>query len=163
MDIKPIFSALMRNKTGVALIVLQVAITLAVVCNSVFIILERSERVGKPSGIDDLNVFTISSLGFVKDFDIRTSIRQDLELIRSLPGVVDATASNTVPTSNGGWSTGVDTQPDTLVGILIAVDRVHQFHDAARRDAAGNGNYFGFQILRRHARGKRQHIDPHVN
>ncbi|HET9482468.1 MAG TPA: FtsX-like permease family protein [Xanthomonadales bacterium] len=110
-DIKPIFSALMRNKTGVALIVLQVAITLAVVCNSVFIILERADRVGKPSGMDEQNTFLIGSLGFTRDFDNAASTRQDLDLIRSLPGVVGATSTNSVPMSWGGWGTGIDTQP----------------------------------------------------
>jgi putative ABC transport system permease protein len=111
MEFSPIFKALLRNKSGLVLIVLQVAITLAVVCNSVFIILERAERVSKPSGMDEPNTFIISSLGFVKDFDLKTSMRQDLELIRSTPGVVAATTTNTVPMSWGGWNTGFDTQP----------------------------------------------------
>ena len=111
MDIKPVYSALMRNKSGLALIVLQVAITLAVVCNSLFIILERSERVSRPSGMNEADTFIVSSLGFTKGFDLRQSMREDLDLIRSLPGVVAATTTNTVPTSNGGWSTGLDVQP----------------------------------------------------
>jgi putative ABC transport system permease protein len=111
MEFSPIFKALLRNKSGLVLIVLQVAITLAVVCNSVFIILERAERVSKPSGMDEPNTFIISSLGFVQDFDLKTSMRQDLELIRSTPGVVAATTTNTVPMSWGGWNTGFDTQP----------------------------------------------------
>lgn len=110
MDIKPIYSALMRNKSGLALIVLQVAITLAVVCNSLFIILQRAERVGRPSGMDEANTFVISSLGFTLNFDLAGTMRADLDAIRSLPGVVAATTINTVPTSNGGWSTGVDTE-----------------------------------------------------
>src|SRR5688572_20414122 len=99
LDIKPIFSALMRNKSGLALIVLQVAITLAVVCNSLFIILERSERMGRVSGIDDQNMFVVRSLGFVKGYDLKSAIQQDLELIRSQSGVIDATSSNTIPMS----------------------------------------------------------------
>lgn len=127
-DIKPIFSALMRNKTGVALIVLQVAITLAVVCNSVFIILERAERVGKPSGMDEANTFLIGSLGFTREYDLKGSTRQDLDLIRSLPGVVGATTTNSVPMSWGGWGTGVDTQ---------AID------PAGERRAKGSAMYMG--------------------
>jgi len=111
MDIKPIYSALMRNKAGLALIVLQVAITLAVVCNSLFIIVERSELVARPSGMDEPNTFRLASLGFVRDYDLKSAVRQDLDLIRSLPGVVAATLTNSIPTSNGGWGTGVDTEP----------------------------------------------------
>jgi putative ABC transport system permease protein len=111
MDIKPIYSALMRNKAGLALIVLQVAITLAVVCNSLFIIVERSELVARPSGMDEPNTFRLASLGFVRDYDLKSAVRQDLDLIRSLPGVVAATLTNSIPTSNGGWGTGIDTEP----------------------------------------------------
>lgn len=76
MDIKPIYSALMRNKAGLALIVLQVAITLAVVCNSLFIIVERSELVARPSGMDEANTFRLASLGFVRDYDLKSAIRR---------------------------------------------------------------------------------------
>src|ERR1041384_1802972 len=110
MEIRPIYSALMRNKAGLALIVLQVAITLAVVCNSLFIILDRAERVGKPSGMDEMNTFMIRSLGFTSNYDLPNAIRSDLEAIRSLPGVVAATTTNTIPMSRGGWGTGVDVQ-----------------------------------------------------
>ena len=111
LDIRPIFSALLRNKSGLALIVLQVAITLAVVCNSLFIILDRVERVGKPSGMDEANTFTISSLGFIANYDLRNALREDIDAIESLPGVVSATPTNTIPMSQNGRNTGVDKQP----------------------------------------------------
>jgi putative ABC transport system permease protein len=113
MEVRPIFSALMRNKAGMILIVMQVAITLAVICNSLFIVTERAERVARPSGIDEANTFTIDSLGFAAGFDVRNTIQADLALLRAMPGVVTAIQANTVPTSNGGWSTGLSTQvPD---------------------------------------------------
>src|SRR5688572_31792075 len=102
MEIRPIYSALMRNKAGLALIVLQVAITLAVVCNSLFIILDRAERVNRPSGMDEMNTFMIRSLGFTSNFDLANTIRADLEAIESIPGVIAATTTNTVPMSRGG-------------------------------------------------------------
>lgn len=137
MDIKPILTALMRNKTGLALVVLQVAITLAVVCNSLFIVLERFDRMGRPSGIDDANTFVITSLGFTKDYDLRNAIRADLDLIRSLPGVVAATATNTVPTSNGGWNTGVDVQPLDPSGTRDSRSTALYFADEQGIDAFG--------------------------
>lgn len=111
MELRPIFSALMRNKAGLILIVIQVAITLAVICNSLFIVLERAERVGRPSGIDDLGTFTIDSLGFATGYDLRDATQADLAMLRSMPGVIDATTTNTVPMSNGGWSTTLTLQP----------------------------------------------------
>jgi putative ABC transport system permease protein len=137
MDIKPVYSALMRNKSGLALIVLQVAITLAVVCNSLFIILERSERVSRPSGMDEQNTFIVSSLGFAKNFDLRQSMREDLDLIRALPGVAAATTTNTVPTSNGGWSTGLDVQPLDESGQRESQSSALYFVDEQGVDAYG--------------------------
>jgi putative ABC transport system permease protein len=116
MELRPIFSALMRNKAGLALIVIQVAITLAVICNSLFIVIERSERVGRPSGIDDLGTFTVDSLGFAAGFDVRDTTQADLAMLRAMPGVTAAIATNTVPMSNGGWSTGLSLEPSTGTG-----------------------------------------------
>lgn len=137
MDIKPIYSALMRNKTGLALIVLQVAITLAVVCNSLFIVLERMERMGRPSGIDDANTFVIASLGFSQGYDLRNAMRADLDMIRALPGVQAATATNTVPTSNGGWNTGVDVEPLDESGTRESKSMALYFVDEHGADAFG--------------------------
>ena len=114
MEFRPILNALMRNKTGLLLIALQVAITLAIVCNSVFIILQRIEKVNRPSGMDETALFTITSLGFAPDFDLRGSLRQDLEALRTIPGVIDATTINSVPLSNGGWSEGISTLPESV-------------------------------------------------
>ena len=114
MEFRPVLNALMRNKTGLLLIVLQVAITLAIVCNSVFIILQRIEKVNRPSGMDEANLFTVTSLGFATDYDLPGSLRQDLDALRSIPGVVDATTINSVPLSQGGWSEGVSNEPDSV-------------------------------------------------
>ncbi|HJW47446.1 MAG TPA: FtsX-like permease family protein [Lysobacter sp.] len=114
MEFRPVLNALMRNKTGLLLIVLQVAITLAIVCNSMFIILQRIEKVNRPSGMDEANLFTVTSQGFAPNYDLPGSLRQDLDTLRSIPGVVDATTINSVPLSNGGWSEGVSNQSDSV-------------------------------------------------
>ena len=114
MEFRPVLNALMRNKTGLLLIVLQVAITLAIVCNSVFIILQRIEKVNRPSGMDEANLFTVTSLGFATDYDLPGTLRQDLDALRSIPGVVDATTINSVPLSQGGWSEGVSDESDSV-------------------------------------------------
>jgi putative ABC transport system permease protein len=65
----------------------------------------------RPSGIDEDNIFYLSSLQFAPDFDFRASVVEDLGAIRSLPGVVSAIATNTVPLQGGGWSSGLQTEP----------------------------------------------------
>ena len=52
MEIRPIFSAMLRNKTGAILIALQIALTLAIVCNAVFIIHDRLAQMARDPGMD---------------------------------------------------------------------------------------------------------------
>ena len=52
MDIKPILSALLRNRTSAILVILQVALTMAVVVNAMFIINQRLTKMNRDSGID---------------------------------------------------------------------------------------------------------------
>ena len=111
MEIGPIWRAMMRNKTAYVLIALQIAVTMSIMVNAVAIIEERSRLIDRPSGIDEDNIFYLSSMGFSPDFDARASITADLEMLRSVPGVVGAIATNTVPLQGGGWSSGLQTTP----------------------------------------------------
>lgn len=111
MEIGPIWRALMRNKTAYVLIAMQIAVTMAIMVNAVAIIQERNRLMVRPSGIDEANIFHIESINFAPDFDQASSVARDLAAIRSMPGVVDAISSNTVPLRNGGWSSGVATEP----------------------------------------------------
>lgn len=48
MEIRPILSALMRNKTGPILVALQVALSLAILANALHIVNERRETAARP-------------------------------------------------------------------------------------------------------------------
>ena len=111
MEICPIFSALMRSKVSMILIGVQVAMTLAIVCNALFIIGQRLDHMKRPSGMNEADTFYLGSSGFGQGFDPRATIHEDLATLRHLPGVADATISNSVPMSEGGWSTGLSLQP----------------------------------------------------
>lgn len=112
MDILPILAALKRNKVGALLIGFQIALTLAILCNALFIIHQRSERMARPVGIDEANIFTFSNLWIGEPPDLPARIATDLATLRSLPGVVDAYATNSYPLAGGGWSTGIQLQLD---------------------------------------------------
>jgi putative ABC transport system permease protein len=111
MEIRPILSAMLRNKTGAVLVGLQIALTLAVVANAVFIIMQRVEKIGRPPGIDSDNLFFVQSYGFGPNYDQRETVRRDLDLIRALPGVVSASSINGIPLSGGGAATDLGTVP----------------------------------------------------
>ncbi len=112
MEFSPIINALKNRKAGAILVALQVAITLAIVINAIFIIGVRSEKIGRETGIDVNNIFTMNVRGFGANFNVTESIDQDLRLIRSLPGVVDATIINHIPLSGSGSATGLRTVAD---------------------------------------------------
>ncbi|WP_448212156.1 ABC transporter permease [Colwellia sp. MEBiC06753] len=111
LELGPIFRALLRNKIGALLIAIQIAFTMAIIVNSVFIIYERSQETKRPSGVDEANSFYINSSGFGANFAAKATIETDLAAIRALPGVVDAIQINAIPISGGGWSMGLQTKP----------------------------------------------------
>lgn len=122
MQLGPIWRAMMRNKTGAILIALQMAVTLAIMVNAITIIQERAEAMQRPSGVDEPNIFYLSSIGFAEDFNERLTIEQDLAAIRAMPGVVDAIQTNAIPLSGSGWSMGLQTEPGAEVdGTGVAV------------------------------------------
>lgn len=109
-EIGPIFRALLRNKVGAVLIAIQIAVTMTIIVNSVFIIVERNKEMQRPSGVDEDNSFYLSSLGFGANFNAKVTIEEDLNLLRRLPGVVNAVQINAIPISGSGWSMGLQTQ-----------------------------------------------------
>jgi putative ABC transport system permease protein len=118
MGIRPMMSALLRNKTGPMLVAMQIAVTLAIVINSLFIVLQRVEKMNRNTGMDVNNVIISYVRGFGQDFDIVDSITNDIDLIKSIPGVVAATVSNHVPLSGGGSGTGLRTVPDETIDSI---------------------------------------------
>lgn len=112
MELRPILSALIRNRAGAILVAIQIAITLAIVVNAVYVTQQRVEKIGRPSGIDDQNIFSFSATGFEKDFDFFAMVREDLALMRSIPGVVDAAPMQQIPLSGSGSATGFFSLPD---------------------------------------------------
>jgi hypothetical protein len=61
MDVMPILSALRRNKVGAVLIALQLALTLAIVSNALFIISQRLSYVSRPTGIAEPDIVVLNN------------------------------------------------------------------------------------------------------
>jgi putative ABC transport system permease protein len=119
MAITPIIVALRRHKAGALLIGLQIALTLAIVCNALFIITSRIERIGRPTGIDETDLFKVSvqrtglpSDGEAAKTRLDADVREDLAAIRGLPDVADAYVTNTLPLANSNWTGWLGQSPD---------------------------------------------------
>ena len=102
MEIRPILSAMLRNKSGAVLVVLQIALTMAVVVNASFIINQRLEKMNRDTGIDVDNILIFQSWGFGQDYNHEVSITRDVEYLRSMPGVIAVTPTRSYPVSNSG-------------------------------------------------------------
>jgi putative ABC transport system permease protein len=100
----------MRNKVGALLMAIQIAVTMTIIVNSVFIIVERQQEMQRESGIDEDNSFYLSSVGFSEGFNAAVTVEEDLNTLRALPGIVDAIQMNAIPMSGSGWSMGLQTQ-----------------------------------------------------
>jgi len=99
---RPILSALLRNRTGAVLVAIQIAMALAILVNAVYIVKQRAEKIGRPTGMDTNNIVVVSSSGFTRDYDTVGAIRDDLAYIRGVHGVIAATAINSIPLSSAG-------------------------------------------------------------
>jgi|HubBroStandDraft_2_1064218.scaffolds.fasta_scaffold09102_4 putative ABC transport system permease protein len=112
MQFRPILSAMRRNKVGAILIAVQMAITLAILCNALFIIQQRIALSERPTGVDEANVVVLDNQWVGNPPDQAARQEGDLAALRSLPGVQDAFATNTVPLTDSGSTEGISLHPD---------------------------------------------------
>ena len=111
-DIGPIFRALLHNKLGTLLIAMQIALTLAIITNAAFIIQQRSADIVRPTGLDEANTGLFMTTIFDTKLDQMQLMRDDLEALRSIPGVLAAIPTNSVPASGSGWGDGLYVDPE---------------------------------------------------
>jgi len=108
MDIGPIFRAMARNKTKVALLVLEIAVTTAIVLNCIALILDQRARIHRASGLDEANLLAVTLRPWGADYaddDFRRDlVQRDVAALRAVPGVADATAMRPIPLQGGGSS-----------------------------------------------------------
>jgi putative ABC transport system permease protein len=119
MTLHPMIAALRKHKAGVVLIALQIALTLAIVCNAVFIIGQRIERVNRPTGMDESNLFLVTQQwvgapgedipGAVDKLDAMQL--EDLAALRALPDVASVAPVNSVPLLDSSWNGSLNVKP----------------------------------------------------
>jgi putative ABC transport system permease protein len=116
LQIKPILVALRRHKAGTVLIALQIALTLAIVCNALHIIHQRLANLSMVSGVDESSVFVIANqwAGDRPTPQVDAQVRADLVALRQLPAVLDATPTSNYPLRGGGWDNFVTLTPDQV-------------------------------------------------
>lgn len=121
MNIGPILRAMKHNRTRVVLIVLEIAMTLAIVTNCVNVILAERSKMSQTSGFDDDNIVWMNVRAFAPEFRETgyqdTMTDADLRRIHAIPGVRAATNTNFQLWEGGGSST-------TIFGIGQATEPI---------------------------------------
>jgi putative ABC transport system permease protein len=107
MEIRPILSTLKRNPVAAILIGLQIALTLAILANVLFIVSDRIDRMNRPSGMDEANIFSFGHQNIGTRDDARLA-EEDEALLSKLPGVQHVSPIFSLPLGQSGWQTGVN-------------------------------------------------------
>lgn len=112
MQLRPILKSLLtHHKTSAALIVVEIALTCAIVCNAVFLISQRLERIREPSGMAESELSVVKFTGVARGVDPVAQTRVDLATLRALPGVRAAATVNELPFGGSSWNSSLDLRP----------------------------------------------------
>jgi putative ABC transport system permease protein len=120
MDILPILSTLRRHKTAASLIVIEIALTSAIVCNALHLIGHRLEVLNHDSGLPEAELVVLGVRGTGASADAEQISLQDLQAFRTLPGVKSATAINQVIYGDNSNNTSVRKVADKNVASPAA-------------------------------------------
>jgi len=114
MEIRPILSALLRNKTAPLLVAIQIAISLAILANAAYIINLRLQTASRTTGAaDESNMFS-TRVGSNRALSTEDKLNQDarfLQIISAVPGVVSAADISQVPLSGSSMNSSISLDP----------------------------------------------------
>jgi putative ABC transport system permease protein len=113
-DLMPILSTLRRHKIAAGLIVLEVALTCAIVTNALHLIQTRIEALNADSGLAESELIVLNLRGSKPVPPERTAgvVAEDLVRLRAVPGVKAATAANQIVYGNNSNNSGVSLEPN---------------------------------------------------
>jgi putative ABC transport system permease protein len=112
MAIKALCSSLWRSPVGPLLLAAQVALGMMILANVAYVVSVRLETTGRPTGMDLDNIFWIRSEGHGQNYDQQSVTRFDLEYLNSLPGVLAACATSSIPQTGVANETAVSGDAD---------------------------------------------------
>lgn len=122
-DIVPVLHALKRHKTTVALFVLEISCTFSIVCNLMPLIINDTHIVNLASGINENHVVLITSTDRTSVKNVAERRQEDVQALRSIPGVDSVVAVQGLPMSqseaNVGIAPGIDMQRRVKASIYF--------------------------------------------
>lgn len=112
MEIRPILSTLRKHRIPAILIVLEIAVSCAVLCNAIFLIGQRLSEMHASDAIDESGLTVIRMTGTDPKLAAAQTPR-NLAALRSIPGVKAVAAFNKVPLSYMGGTANVWNKPES--------------------------------------------------
>lgn len=115
MEIRPILSALMRSKTGAILVAVQVALSLAILANALYIVNVRQAIAARPTGVaaeNDIFYVNIQNLNRGSHQRQLAEQKRQAALLRALPGVVSVAQTSQAVLSRSGNITTMSAKRD---------------------------------------------------
>lgn len=122
LEIKPILNALRRSKAGALMLLIQIAITTAIVSNAAYIIYDRIQYLQQDTGYPEDEIFSFVATTFGSDVDLSQQFELDETMLRNIPGVVNASMISEVPLSGSGSASSFHLAPEAqgLRGVRAA-------------------------------------------
>ena len=151
MELRPILSAMRRNKFGALLIATQMAVTLAFLANALTLVEQRLAWSDRQSGLDEADIFVMHSETVDHPGDLAARQIGDVAALRALPGVVDAFTTNMYPLEGGGWIETVNLIADQKTPTAFAAHYMadeHALHTMGLKLIAGR-NFTAEEIANR--------------
>jgi putative ABC transport system permease protein len=128
MEMRPILSAMRRNKFGALLIATQMAVTLAFLANALTLVEQRIAWSDRPSGLDEADIFVMQTEMVDHPNDLAARQAADIDALRALPGVADAYTTNMYPLEGGGWIETVNLTQDQKTPTAFAAHYMGDEH-----------------------------------
>ena len=119
LEIKPIFNSLRRAKAGAIMLLIQIALTTAIVSNAAYIIYDRIQYLDQETGYPEQDIFQLSVLTYGQDINLSQKFEENETLIRNLPGVESAALFNAAPLSGSGSASSFGLKPGNEDGLNV--------------------------------------------
>ena len=163
MEIRPILASLRKHRIPAILIVLEIALACAVLCNAVFMIGQRVVDIHRSNAIDEPGIGVITVDG--SDPKMASSdIPRNLARLRGIAGVQAVAVTNTVPLSNNNWGWAFGPTPDTTFDAAVNVSAyfLGEGGDKALGLKLLQGRFFNADEYADSKRGSMPLVDTHV-
>ncbi|HVX05015.1 MAG TPA: FtsX-like permease family protein [Rhodanobacteraceae bacterium] len=152
MDILPILATLRRHKVILWLLMLEIALSCAIICNGVFLVVQRLQHMDMPSGVAEHELVQIQQAPIAPPPDRYARAREDVAALQQIPGVQAVGMTNQVP-FGGSSSNG---------NVMLTPTQPHPTLNAATYFGENLVQTFGLELVSGRALGPDDYVNADV-